>query len=203
MRVDANMLQERGRTKQTYTEQERMQALAVYGETLSSDTAAFETSIPPSTIRTWVRSEEGIADIAAIRSAVRTQCAHVFAKITYAAATQLLDRIENGDEVIEDGHRTVVDEDGKETLVRCKVYMRRKMPGKDLAHCMSIAADKHALVSGTSGELTPANAQLLSIVDKLLQMGAERGVIATPSAKQPDQNTTGSGQVPENTGLDQ
>ena len=161
-------------------------ALAVYGETLSPDTASLETDIPASTIWTWANSEKGIAEIQSIRAAVRSQCAHKFAAITLAAADALLDRIKYGDEIYVDGQP-----------------VRRLVPAKDLAHCMSIAADKHALVSGTSGELTPANAQLLSIVDKLLQMGAERGVIATPSTKQSDQNTTGSGQVPENTGLDQ
>ena len=181
------IIRSNGRPLPTYTEQERLTALAIYGETLSARTASEETDIPESTIRTWAKSEEGIATISDLRSAVRVKCAHKFAQIAILAAEQLVDRIQNGDEVI--------DSKGN--------YYRRKMPGKDLAHCMSIAADKHALVSGTSGELTPANAQLLSIVDKLLQMGAERGVIATPSTKQSDQNTTGSGQVPENTGLDQ
>jgi hypothetical protein len=136
----------------TYTQEDKMLALAVYAETLSGTAAEAETGVPANTVWSWARSEEGNALIQDVRSAIRSHMGHQLAAMAIAAGKQLMDRIQNGDEIIlSDG-----------TPVR----------RKDLSHAMSITIDKHALICGTQDTLTPVNKQLLGIIDKLTAMHA-------------------------------
>ena len=143
---------ERNLNNNTHSYESKMLALAVYSQTLSCNTASRETGIPAATIYSWSVSEEGIATISELQATVRSVAAHKFLTIAVTAAEQLLDRIHNGDEVL----------DSKGNLVR------RKMSGKDLAHATSIATDKYALMTkGTQGNNASVNKQLLDIVGKL------------------------------------
>ena len=153
-----------------------MTALAVYSETLSYSTAERETGIPRQTITNWVNSEDGNDLLCEIRLAIRSEAAHLYAAVAIKAARITLQRLEEGDPVI-----------GRDGNI---IY--RGVSARDAATISSIAADKHALICGTSDTLTPTNQRLLGIIDKLTAMHS-------PGPIQ-DDSTDGQGGVGETSG---
>jgi len=130
-----------------------MMALSVYAETLNATEASRATGIPRTTIRQWIEAEDSDLILDELRHAIRATCGHKYAQIALKAANELIERLDNGDEV----------------LLANGEYARRKVSARDLITITSMAADRHALVTGTSALHGKANQALNLIVDKLAQ----------------------------------
>lgn len=140
--------------QRSYSEEDKALALSVYAETGSCETAAQDTGIPRTTILSWVKRDPDIdAKLDAMRRVLREQMAHRYAVIAFRAAGELLDRVENGN--------YHVDKEGNVT--------RRKMPGNELAYVMSVAGDKHALLTGTMQKQKTEDEDLTRLAGKLVQ----------------------------------
>jgi hypothetical protein len=137
-----------------HSEEAKALALSVYAETGSTQTAAHETGIPRTTIDNWVRRDPDIdSKLDALRQALRTEIAHRYAQVAIKATTELLDRLENGDELI--------DKEGNS--------YRRKVPAHDLAFIASVATDKHARLTGTMGKVNAEDQTLTRLAEKLVK----------------------------------
>lgn len=138
----------------SYTEEQKTLALAVYAESGSLQTAADQSSIPRNTIRYWIENDPEIdSTLDTIRRAIRERAAFLFAEISVRSAEELLDRVTNGD--------YHVDREGNIT--------RRPIPGRELAFIMSMSTDKHALVTGTMTRVNAEDQALTRIADKLVK----------------------------------
>jgi hypothetical protein len=138
-----------------HAEEDKTRALAIYAETGSTFTAAEATGIPRRTIDAWIERDPEIdAKLEALRRAVREKTAHKYAEIASEAATQLLDRLKNGDDV--------VDRNGK-------VVGKRRVAAKDLAIVSSIAAENHAKITGPLGTQTSMERKLADIAQGLIR----------------------------------
>jgi hypothetical protein len=161
-----------------HTEETKAVALAVYAETGSVDTAAKETGLPPTTIRNWVERDPEIdAKLDALRFAVRTRVAHTYAEIARRAAEELLDRVNNGDYHI--------DREGNIT--------RKPIPGRELAFISSVAADKHALLTGIVVKTKGEDASLQKLAEGLLAAIDKRQLRAKADAAVPQGSEPNSG----------
>lgn len=153
-----------------HDEATKAMALSIYAETGSTSTAAQTTGLPLSTVHSWVNADPDIdAKLESFRRAVRERVAHIYADIAHESAQQLLDRVQNGDEVL--------DKEGN--------LVRRKVPARELAFITSVATDKHALLTGVMGRQSKAEQALTVLANKLIEAGRtarERDI--TPAAVQ-------------------
>lgn len=156
--------------RDNYSDEEKALALAVYAETGSVQTAAEHSKIPRNTVRYWIDNEPEIdAKLDALRLAVRTRVAHTYAEIARRSAEELLDRVNHGD------HH--VDKEGKVT--------RKPIPGRELAFISSVAADKHALLTGLLVKVKGEDASLQKLADGLLAAIDKRQLRAKADAALP------------------
>lgn len=163
------------KVQSTYTQEQKLSALAVYAETLNTTEASRVTGIPRTTIRVWVEDEDSIAILDDIRHAIRTTCAYKYAQIALKSANEIMERLENGDEVILSNGE----------------YARKKVSARDLITISAMAADRHALCTGTSAVQGKANSALLGVMDKLLaamQSATEQSKGALPTQDNPPGN---------------
>ena len=116
-----------------YTAEEKLQAVTAYVMTGTAVGAARVTGQLADTIREWKNHSSWWPD-AYIQAKKERQeeMDGVMTAIVHEAGYQVLDRIQNGDEVI--------DKDGN--------VVRRKMSGKELATVMGITYDKRSLLRG-------------------------------------------------------
>lgn len=119
-----------GRNK-TYSELDKIQAAAAYVATGSSDKAGEMVNIPGRTIRTWTKEDWWPNALAQAREAMSEELDGKFTEIIHRATGELIDRIEYGDEVI--------NQKTGETY-------RRKLSARDLSIVCGIAFDKRQLI---------------------------------------------------------
>jgi transposase len=149
-----------------HDEEQRARALAIYAETGSTFTAAQETGVPRRTIDAWIQRDPEIdATLEALRRAVREKTAHKYAEIASVAADELLDRLKNGDDV--------VDRSGK-------VVGKKRVGAKDLAIVSSIAAENHAKITTPLGARRSEEERLQKLAEGLLSAIEKRSGSKTP-----------------------
>lgn len=179
-RVDHRTLPRPGAQKgNTYSEETKALALSIYAETGSFETASRDTNIPRNTIRYWVESNPNIdAELDALRRVIRAETAHRYARIAIKATDELLDRLENGDEIIN----------------KSGDYVRRKVPARELAFIASIATDKHALLTGTMVKQGKEDQTLASLAERLVAAfdAKRRQVTAVDAATYPQAPEAGN-----------
>lgn len=179
-RVDHRTLSRPGSQKgNTYTEEAKALALSIYAETGSFETASRDTHIPRNTIRYWVESNPNIdAELDALRRVIRAETAHRYAQIAIRATDELLDRIENGDEIIN----------------KSGDYVRRKVPARELAFIASIATDKHALLTGTMVKQGKEDQTLAALAERLVAAwdAKRRQIAAVDAATYPQASAAGN-----------
>lgn len=141
-----------------------MYALSVYAETLSATEAAKATGIPKSTINNWLTEEDIDSTLEQLRLAIRYSCAHAYAMGAILAVNATIERLTNGDEVL--------NRDGE--------LVRRKMSGRDTAAVASIFTDKHALLTQAVNQGANVDKTLTTLADKLMSMVSERMTKPSP-----------------------
>ena len=116
-----------------YTAEEKLQAVTAYVMTGSIRGAVRLTGLKQQLISDWKNNSSWWPDAYALTKKKKQEEADgVMTTIIHAAANETLDRILNGDEVL--------DKNGN--------IVRRKMGGKELATTMAITYDKRALLRG-------------------------------------------------------
>lgn len=148
-----------------YSPDERMMAMAIYAETGSMATVSKVLGIPMTTVHTWVTRDDSDALVEALRTSMRYNVAHKAAQGAELAVTLLLDRMNNGDEVM-----------GKDGEIRTV-----KVRARDLAAIHSILVDKWALLTGGM-QGKKADAGLPALAKKLEDMLRNQGVKVEPGA---------------------
>lgn len=133
-------------------------AIATYAESGSLKTASRESGVPEPTIWTWINSEDGIALLESLRTAIRVQYATKLVSLVGLALDQVHKRLTYGDPYI--------DKHGAVCYAPCKL--------RDVTLTASIMIDKHALITGSLvGQ--KANATLNGLADKLLTLMGKGG----------------------------
>lgn len=162
--------------KRTYTEQDRLAALAIVAETGNGKLAARQTGIPPSTVAGWVRQAEEDQTLDRLRAAVRYRLGHAYVDTAERALQVLQQRLDTGDpHVLRDGR-----------------IIYRPILARDAVMIASICTDKHALITGGLSGSRHVDRSLAALADSLvsaMRMSRARAaaVDAVPgSAEQPD-----------------
>lgn len=153
-----------------WSEDSKAMALWIYAETGSIQTASCDTSIPPSTIHTWLQEEGAQATLDILRSAIRAHIAHRALVVGIEGLKCAIEGLRRGD-----AH---VDRYGNVTYVPVK--------SKDAMFVASMAIDKAALLTGIAGQTANQTNALASLASKLVDaIGAMAGAAQAPSTPLP------------------
>lgn len=117
--------------KKTYSELDKIQAAAAYVATGSSDKAGEMINIPGRTIRTWTKEDWWPSALAQAREDMSDELDGKYTEVVHKAVLELIDRIENGDEIINP---------------KTGEAYRRKLSARDLSIVSGIAFDKRQLI---------------------------------------------------------
>ena len=107
-----------GGITRVYSEEEKQNAVHAYFRTGSTRAAAAQCNIPKSTIDQWKRTDWWQAIFDTFKNKMQNKLVADFTKIISNATEQLIERVENGDEVI---------------LQKTGSTIRKKIPAKELS----------------------------------------------------------------------
>jgi len=143
---------ERTQPQQKHDYASKMYALSVYAETMSVAEASRASSIPYTTIDSWIKEEGTDSTLESLRTALRSAIAHKCASAAAYAVDVIQDRLTNGDYKLNKDNELV----------------RVPISGKDAGYLAAQMIDRHALLTGTSALHGKANQALALVADKLM-----------------------------------
>ena len=146
-----------------YTDQQRREAVAHYLVTGNLQATANALNIPRRTLFDWKQQPYWEQISNEIRQETKDRALAHLDSIVDKAYTQVIDRIENGDDIVHQG----------------EVVGRKRMAGKDLAVVGSIAVDKRQLLLNQPTSIRADSTGMTDLVrqfEALSQRHAERVV---------------------------
>lgn len=152
----------------SYTEADKLRALAMVAETGNRGMAARRLGMPPTTVWQWADRAERDGTLDELRRAVRHRMAWDYIDLAQRALAVALDRLEHGDP----------------HLARDGTVHFLPVRARDAAMIASIATDKHALVTGQLGQGRPSDQGLADLADRLVT--AMRTARAHATARDPE-----------------
>lgn len=131
----------------------RIRALAIYAETNNLREASRQTGIAHQTIWEWANSEEGMAVVGQIRTAVRAQAAWTLVENTITALNLVNQRLKAGT----DPH-----------VLKNGCIVMRPISLKDAVMAAAVSQDKLAMLTGMLEGSKQVDKRLESIASRLL-----------------------------------
>lgn len=157
-------------TGSQYTDEQRREAMSHYALLGNAQKVSDLTSIPRRTINDWTKTEWGVGLLASIRLEKSDEIDAIISNTLEKSSQALLDRIDNGDDVITSNGE----------------HDRQLMRGRDLATVFGIMFDKRQIIRNlpTSIKAESTDTRLNSLADKVRELQAGQNKVISGDAEE-------------------
>jgi transposase-like protein len=145
-----------------HDEQVKLRALAHYASSGSLTATAEAVGLPKQSIHNWTSSEQGAELVGQLRTSLRHAVAADLVTVTRKAVSEIMDRLDNGDEVVHNGE-----------------IIRRRVTAKDAMYIAANANSMHMMLTQDAKAVASANLKRLAgdLIDALKSADAASNAV--------------------------